>query len=140
VDPVAPSDTEAVPPADPRLVEGDRAAAVRDAWIAGPLTGRDNSMARMREVRISARPDGTHSVFIRNQFAWTCGLDFDATGRPARVTGCRSAEAGWRASPAEIPLVCEERERDEVCAGTYRLLDPSGGGSPAEFRIVRRLL
>lgn len=123
----------------PPRTERPEAAAVRAAWVAGPLTGRDNSAARMREVRITPRSDGGYSIYVHNQFAWTCGLEFHPeTGHPSALLDCRSAERGWGTSMHKIPLQCEARGPNEVCRGAYPLVYPDGISSPAEFRIVRR--
>lgn len=116
------------------------ADAVRDAWIAGPLRGCDNDMARLREARITTRADGTYEVFVKNQFAFHCTLQFDADGRPSRFERCRSDEAGWRASPANIAVTCTTTATEQICEGAYRLLYPSGGGNGAALRIVRKLM
>lgn len=122
------------PPAPPIAVDAD---AARAAWLAGPLTGRDNSMARHREARITTRADGGYEVYVKNQFAFRCALTFAPDGRPALFERCRSGEAGWRASPASIPVTCATTATEEACEGPFRLLYPSSGGSPAALRIVR---
>jgi hypothetical protein len=122
-----------------QLSDASDADAVRAAWIAGPLRGRDNDMARLREARITTRANGTYEVFVKNQFAFHCTLGFGAEGRPARFERCRSDEAGWRASPSNIAVTCTTTATDEICEGAYRLLYPSGGGNGAALRIVRSL-
>lgn len=120
-------------------VPGEEPDVVRAAWLAGPLTGRDNSMARHREARITQRADGSYEVYVKNQFAFRCTLSFGPDGRPALFERCRSGEAGWRASPASIPVGCIVIDGEERCEGPYRLMYPSSGGSPAALRIVRVL-
>jgi hypothetical protein len=115
------------------------AERTRAAWLAGPLTGRDNAMARHREARITARADGGYELFVKNQFEFRCALTFGPDGRPALFERCRSGQPGWRASPASIPVSCVVVATEERCEGPFRLLYPSGGGSTAALRIVRNL-
>ena len=137
--PVAPTLTEPSQPTP--SAPGADAEAIRAAWLAGPLTGRDNRMARHREARISQRADGTYEVYVKNQFAFRCAMTFGPDGRPALFARCRSGEAGWRASPASLPVTCTRNPSagEESCEAPFSLLYPSGGGSPAALRIVRVL-
>lgn len=132
----------AASPAGGDAADGDAsdADAVRAAWIAGPLRGRDNDMARLREARITARAGGSYELFVKNQFAFHCALEFGVDGRPSRFERCRSDEAGWRASSASLAVSCTTTETEEICEAPFRLLYPSGGGNGAALRVVRKLL
>lgn len=115
------------------------ADAVRAAWIAGPLRGRDNNVARHREARITVRPDGAHELYVRNQFGFRCALRFDSNGRPSVLEQCHSGEAGWSASPSVISMNCTTGQTEEICEGPFRLINAGSLVGPAAFRIVRRL-
>jgi hypothetical protein len=124
----------------PTLTPEQRAAAI-DAWVRGPLRGRDNDMAHLRGVTITRRADATFGISIRNQFRWTCSLEFDAAGRPATMRHCVSAEPSWYADPDELHFQCTTNGTDELCDAPYTLGERSVHmRDPAKFRILRPLV
>ena len=121
-------------PQTPQLTRGQRI----QRWVAAKLKGHDNNMAAFRVADIDKRGSG-HSIYIKNQFEFTCGLKFDAYGNPNMMTGCKGG-AGWRATPARIKLSCKTDDRGrELCRGRYRLHSGSGYASSATFQFFRRL-
>ena len=115
------------------------AAAVQAAWIAGPITGHDNSMASFRRAKISAGAGG-HSVTIDNQFHFTCQVKFDETGRPNRFEACKSAD-GWSASPPNLNVTCKVTGKTEACtSATYTMFSPEKFNiGPAQFALIRSI-
>jgi hypothetical protein len=97
------------------------------AWIAGPLKGHDNDVARMREASIESHPDNPDlprfAVTIKNQFGFRCVLDWSADGAPATLGTCVAADKKWQASPATIPLKCrlDAKHKLDRCEGTFTL-------------------
>jgi hypothetical protein len=103
------------------------ARARMHAWIAGPLRGRDNDMARMRKASIESHPldpEATRfSATIKNQFGFECALDWNVDGAPATLRACVAADKKWLASPAKIPLKCrlDTRHKVDRCEGSFTL-------------------
>ena len=112
------------------------------AWIAGPLTGRDNGVARMRAANISRNDDpGTYSLHVNNQFGFTCELAWSGDGTPAKASHCVAGEAGWRAEPAEISLRCsfDKKHKVDHCEGAFHLLTQDNFDQDARFELERTL-
>ncbi|MEM9194786.1 MAG: hypothetical protein AAGF12_36750 [Myxococcota bacterium] len=126
------------PPVEPVPTATDSSDALREAWLTARLRGHDNSVASLRRVTITER-DGGYQVLIVNQFRFRCGLEFGDDGRPAKLLRCRSGEPDWSVAPAEIPLECEERNREEICHGPYTLMARGGYRSRAHFQLRRPL-
>lgn len=119
--------------------ETDPVARRKQAWLAGPLSGNDNNVAKMKLARITQ--DGQrYRVFIANQFGFTCDLDFGPDGSPSQLRDCKSSEPDWSASPAVIPLRCQlsTAKHRERCEGTYRL-QSTHYGDPARFTLTRKI-
>jgi hypothetical protein len=92
--------------------------AQRQAWLSSKLIGGDNRMAARRLVQIENR-DGRHSIFIKNQFALRCSVEFDAAGDPTRLTECKSGDnAEWDAK-GPITLTCREQRGGRICSGKW---------------------
>jgi hypothetical protein len=110
------------------------------SWVNGRLTGHDNSVAAFRVVNVKKAGSG-HTIFIRNQFQWTCDLDFDQSGSPSRLRNCKSGDPPWNTQTNPINLTCKTDETRELCRGSYKLKSGSGpgAGSSATMQIVRRL-
>ncbi len=107
------------------------------AWVAGPLTGHDNRVAAFRTVDVKKKGSG-HTIFIKNQFQWTCDLEFDDTGSPSKLRNCVSGDPPWNTKTNPIALTCTTDETKEICRGKYKL--GSGNFTSTEtMQIVRRL-
>ncbi len=104
------------------------ARARMKAWLAGPLTGNDNDMARMRVAEVS-RGDGpgAYTAHVKNQFGFTCELAWAADGSPGTLSSCKSDQAGWTAEPQQIPLRCriDRKRKVDRCEGAYHLIKDS---------------
>jgi len=125
---VAPKPTAAQPRAS-----GNKPGA---SWLAGGLYGSDNGYAALRRVTITDR-GGYYEAHIANQFGFTCRIDFDAKGDPARLFACKSADR-WTARPDAIALTCSTNGTDRVCQGTYTLASPDGFADAARMTIARK--
>lgn len=121
------------PTAAPPRSSGNKPGA---SWLAGGLYGSDNGYASLRKVTITDR-GGYYEAHIANQFGFTCRIDFDAKGDPARLFACTSAER-WTARPDAIALTCSTNGTDRVCQGTYTLASPDGFTDAARMTIARK--
>lgn len=111
---------QCVEPGSPGASGGSSAtdeSTARQSWIAGPLLGRDNSAAAMKGARISG--SGPYRLHIDNQFGFTCAVEFDANGHPARLSEC-NAPNGWHFKSQSIALHCsvDAKAGTETCSGS----------------------
>ena len=122
----------------PAPAQSPKAAAYspNPAWLTNSLYGSDNGYASLRRVTITDR-GGYYEAYITNQFSFTCRIDFDAKGDPARLSRCRSADR-WTASPDTIVLTCSTNGTERVCQGTYTLASPDGFTDAARMTIARK--
>jgi hypothetical protein len=107
------------------------------AWIAGPLRGHDNRSAAIRTVTISGSA-GAYQIYVQNQFGFRCALDFDSTGNPSAMRGCRSREPDWSAQPDVIAVTCADTGTDVRCEAPYQLRTRDGYHSRETFVFSRR--
>ncbi len=97
------------------------------AWIAGPLSGHDNDMAKMRDARIDSNlADGDlprFTVTIKNQFGFQCAVEWAPDGAPASLGNCVATDKAWTASPATIPVKCalDRKHKVDRCEGGFTL-------------------
>ena len=97
------------------------------AWIAGPLKGHDNDVARTRAASIESHPDDPNvprfAVTIKNQFGFRCVLEWSADGAPATLETCVAADKKWQASPANIAMKCrlDTKHKVDHCEGAFTL-------------------
>jgi hypothetical protein len=108
-------------------------------WLSSRLYGSDNRVAALRQVTISASDGGGWSVLISNQFSFKCEIEFDSNGDPSRLKNCKSGEAGWIATPSNIPVTCSVGGAERVCKGRYTLgtiSDPTSWG--VDFLTIAR--
>jgi eukaryotic-like serine/threonine-protein kinase len=124
---------------EPPASEPTRAQKIA-SWVNGRLTGHDNRMAAFRVVNITKAGSG-HRIFIKNQFQWTCDLDFDSTGSPSKLRNCKSGDPPWNTRTNPINLTCTTDDNRELCRGTYGLKSGPGpgAGSTETMQIIRRL-
>jgi hypothetical protein len=112
------------------------------AWLDTPLTGRDNSVANFRVASISRvrepPADFTYTVYVKNQFEWTCTLAWSSGGNPGKLSDCKSADPKWSSKTKEIALSCEveKKPKQEVCRGGFVLAGETFADD-AEF-VLRR--
>jgi hypothetical protein len=139
--PLASSPPAPTPTPNAAVSESTAGPAERQQWwIAGPLSGNDNSAAAMKGARISGQ--NPYTIHIDNQFGFTCSLDFDDSGRPARLYGCSGSD-GWRWGRASIALRCavNAQTKYEVCSGSTGGVISSDGSNTGfdGMSIARRL-
>jgi serine/threonine protein kinase len=91
--------------------------AERQAWLDGPLLGRDNAGVPMGPAKITPSPP--YKVTIEVEKGFTCSIDFDGEGRPTRLSTCTSTTG--RFSSPTIPVHCTRNATEEQCWG------PTGG-------------
>ena len=116
---------------------GSTSLPPQPAWLKAGLYGHDNAAAALKPVRITEAKTGTYSVTINNQFEFTCSIEFDGNGDPARLKAC-SAATGWAASPKVIDMRCDQLPTEIVCRGKYQLSSGSNYSSASEMVIARR--
>ncbi|MDD9938026.1 MAG: hypothetical protein OXT09_30725, partial [Myxococcales bacterium] len=105
-------------------------------WLSSKLKGHDNNVASFRVADIT-ESGGGYRIYIKNQFKFTCTLEFDQDGNPSRMRDCRSPE-NWTATPSKINLSCTIDKKRELCRGLYKL--GSGGyRQRAHFQFFRIL-
>jgi len=92
-------------------------SARKARWLKGPVVGHDNSIASLRPVSITGV--GPYKLTIPNQFNFSCNLEFGASGRPFRLSGCHSPESNHpRFKRWIIELHCLDRVATEECSGS----------------------
>ncbi len=123
--PPAPRPPPATPETTAAAVITAASAARRQSWIDGPLTGNDNSAAAMKAARITGT--GPFALTIDNQMGFTCTLEFDAQGDPAKLHECACPGNVWHFKNAAIFLQCAAGGGMEVCRGS------TGGLADARF-------
>jgi len=99
------------------------------AWIAGPLTGRDNDVAAYRDASVNVVDPFADPIeftaYIKNQFGFHCSVDWGADGNPATLTACKAADAAqWSAKEATIALHCtsDAKKQKTDCSGKFTLV------------------
>ena len=97
-------------------------------WLTSKLYGSDNNKAALRRVIPTADAD-RYKIFITNQYAFECGLEFDAQGYPHKLLNCQSklnpGDQGYFdqlvVKEPEIILTCDPLQKEVVCKGKYTL-------------------
>ncbi len=106
-----------------------RAGELNDRWSKGSLYGADNEVAKLMKVTIKGDSIHGYTVFIRNQFAFTCHLQVDKNGDPSILSECLSKdEPDWTIKD-KIKLNCDNIKGERVCSGRYNLHSKGYQGS-----------
>lgn len=112
------------------------------SWLDGPLLGRDNDVANMRTASITRHDPietDSYDAFIKNQFGFTCTLEWGRDGSPAKLSSCKAADpVTWQATPAQLPVHCkiDKAAKRERCTAAFHLMTGTFD-QPGEFVLQR---
>jgi hypothetical protein len=118
----------------------DAALDRREAWLAGPVFGADNTATRGERVRIK-RTERGYQVWIEKDLGFICSLEFDDSGDPRALVGCAADSPFWKVVPDRISMTCltDARKRHARCSAPYRLQGSNHYSTDAEFVLYRNL-
>ncbi len=95
-------------------------AKLHERWVGGGLIGADNEVAAARQVTITEHASG-YSIYIANQFGFTCTLTASSSGNPKELSDCVSkSNPDWRVF-APVELLCRPNGAEYLCEGPIHL-------------------